>query len=195
MRLFYSLMVLALTASPLFAGDRARERAKAQAAVAVAMAKIQVCDCANCDKEACVGQCSTGGCSLKVETVATKPVVKATTASRYSVPARGFSGHTHTCANGHTWDHTMDGGTHRCPVCGLSQYIVDSGSMRGSVQSGLTQETIYDNDGNAKQVWTMRSPQSASGTSIMGGCSSGGCASGNCPTSYAPQRRGFRLFR
>jgi hypothetical protein len=30
---------------------------------------------------------------------------------------RTFSGHTHTCSKGHQWDHTMDNGTHRCPIC------------------------------------------------------------------------------
>lgn len=33
-------------------------------------------------------------------------------------------GHTHTCANGHTWDHNTNP-THTCQVCGLQQYIQD----------------------------------------------------------------------
>lgn len=37
-----------------------------------------------------------------------------------------FQGHTHTCANGHTWDHTMDNGSHKCPSCGLMQFNVDT---------------------------------------------------------------------
>lgn len=38
---------------------------------------------------------------------------------------KAFVGHTHTCANGHTWDHSMDGGSHVCPTCGLKQTVVD----------------------------------------------------------------------
>lgn len=34
--------------------------------------------------------------------------------------------HTHTCSKGHTWDHSQDGGSHRCPVCGEYQNVVDS---------------------------------------------------------------------
>lgn len=68
-----------------------------------------------------------------------------------------FSGHTHTCANGHTWDHTMDGGSHRCPTCGLSQFIVDQpGAFRGS----------------PRQFYTIGSGS--------------GCANGNCPTYSQP---------
>lgn len=42
-----------------------------------------------------------------------------------SPPFREATGHTHTCANGHTWDHTTNP-THTCQICGLSQYVVDS---------------------------------------------------------------------
>lgn len=37
-------------------------------------------------------------------------------------------GHTHTCANGHTWDH-LSNPTHNCKICGLPQYIQDSRPM------------------------------------------------------------------
>lgn len=42
-----------------------------------------------------------------------------------AAPVRADLGHTHTCSKGHTWNHAMDGGTHRCPVCGEAQFVVD----------------------------------------------------------------------
>ena len=72
-------------------------------------------------------------------------------------------GHTHTCANGHTWDHTQDGGSHRCPVpgCGLTQFVVDA---------------------------TPRAVAAAPLTYQLAPGAAGGCASGNCPTTAAPSR-------
>lgn len=70
-----------------------------------------------------------GVIGTKPVTFPLKPVVQSTPHYE-TVPtvsqSRAAGGHTHTCANGHTWDHSMDGGSHRCPVCGLSQYVVDS---------------------------------------------------------------------
>ncbi len=39
-------------------------------------------------------------------------------------PGNIGDGHTHTCANGHTWNHATHAG-HDCPTCGLSQFIQD----------------------------------------------------------------------
>jgi len=33
-------------------------------------------------------------------------------------------GHTHTCRNGHSWDHTSNP-THNCLICGEPQYTID----------------------------------------------------------------------
>jgi hypothetical protein len=40
------------------------------------------------------------------------------------VEHRAPVGHTHTCANGHTWDHKANPG-HTCQFCGLSQNVQD----------------------------------------------------------------------
>lgn len=75
-------------------------------------------------------------------------------------------GHTHTCPKGHTFDHTMDGGTHRCPYpgCGLPQYVQDP-----------YPRTVY--------------PQTPTYITLPG-TSFGGCPNGSCSV---PQRSG--LFR
>lgn len=41
-----------------------------------------------------------------------------------TLTTRGPIGHTHTCANGHTWDHAANP-SHTCQFCGLSQFIQD----------------------------------------------------------------------
>ena len=46
------------------------------------------------------------------------PVYKTVTTYRSPV------GHTHTCRNGHTWDH-MENPSHVCKICGASQYYQD----------------------------------------------------------------------
>lgn len=67
-------------------------------------------------------------------------------------------GHTHTCANGHTWNHATNP-THNCQVCGLSQYVQDSTPR-------ITNQQSY-------QPLTYSLQQS------------GGCANGQCQ-SYSP---------
>lgn len=60
---------------------------------------------------------------------AAEPAPKAPDVSAATVakPVKtSFSGHTHTCSRGHTWDHTMDGGSHQCPTCGEVQTVIDS---------------------------------------------------------------------
>lgn len=80
-------------------------------------------------------------------------------------------GHTHTCSNGHTWDHTMDGGSHRCPFCGQSQYVVDSTPkvVTGSPVQSSSPVVSY-------QIVPY---------------SSGGCANGQCDVGTAYSRPGF----
>jgi len=53
------------------------------------------------------------------------PPIRTVATQADPTPVRSAVGHTHTCARGHTWDHTMDGGSHNCPVCGLHQTVVD----------------------------------------------------------------------
>jgi hypothetical protein len=78
----------------------------------------------------------------------------------YTAPAtREAVGHTHTCTNGHTWDHSVTSG-HTCPVpgCGLSQYYQDS-YPRAVTTAGATYQPNYT-------------------------LSSGGCANGSCSSGY-----------
>lgn len=91
-----------------------------------------------------------------------------------SAPAtKVASGHTHTCSKGHTWDHTMDGGSHRCPFCGESNFVV---SNRTHVTSLSTTEPSYQ----------------YSLSQSYSGCSGPGCAT----SSPTPSRAvGWRIFR
>lgn len=50
-------------------------------------------------------------------------------------PVPAYQGHTHTCSRGHTWDHSMDGGSHHCPACGEFQNVVDQGPPRRTYSS------------------------------------------------------------
>lgn len=53
----------------------------------------------------------------------TLPVAKQTTTTY--ITYRQPHGHTHTCARGHTWDHTTNP-SHVCKICGLTQYNQDA---------------------------------------------------------------------
>ncbi len=124
--------------------------------------------------------------ALKAEVVALKRQVAALTAVTFpaakaadecpcpvpaSLPAAtvaSAAGHTHTCARGHTWDHSMDGGSHRCPVagCGLTQFVQDSAPRPVAYTLG-TGGSVY---------------------SAGSGCANGACAA-------PPVSRGFGQFR
>lgn len=71
-------------------------------------------------------------------------------------------GHTHTCPNGHTWDHSTNP-THTCQICGLSQFIQDS---------------------TPRMVTSTQKQYSLSESTY----SSSGCAGGNCPTATSSSR-------
>lgn len=61
-----------------------------------------------------------------VAPVVVQPVVPAPTyVDKLVVTHRAPTGqHTHTCPNGHTWDHLANP-THNCQFCGLAQYMQD----------------------------------------------------------------------
>lgn len=81
-----------------------------------------------------------------------------------SPPAiRVASGHTHTCANGHTWDHSINP-THNCQVCGLPQYVQDP--FPRPVMSYSASPSYYP----------------------LPSFSSGGCANGSCSTGVVRRR-------
>lgn len=87
------------------------------------------------------------------------------------VAVRAPQGHTHTCPNGHTWDHSMDGGTHRCPVagCGLMQFVQDPPGR--NVPAASPPVVVYR--------W--------SSSSVGSGCTGAGCE----VAGYAPRRGGL----
>ena len=78
--------------------------------------------------------------------------------------ARAAQGHTHTCANGHTWDHSVTSG-HNCPVCGLFQNVQDA-TPRAVTTGGATYAL----------------PSS-------GGCANGSCSSGGSAARFGLFRR------
>jgi hypothetical protein len=96
-------------------------------------------------------------------------------------------GHTHTCANGHTWDHAANP-THTCQFCGLNQFVVDTRPRAVTVtaapivkQSLPVRAVSYDHE------WDYKTPPLLQ--SLYSSVSAGGCANGQCAT---PSRgRGF----
>ncbi len=83
--------------------------------------------------------------------------IKTPIPQQYKVTNSVGDGHTHTCANGHTWNHATNP-THNCQVCGLPQYVQDSTPRAVSQQN-------YQAPTYSSQL--------------------GGCANGQCQ-SYSP---------
>ncbi len=82
----------------------------------------------------------------------------------HAITHRAPIGHTHTCANGHTWDHSVTAG-HNCPICGQAQYIQDrSPRMVTVVSSPSPARAAQPQYHEVMQLFQ----------------ASGGCASGNC---------------
>jgi len=79
-------------------------------------------------------------------------------------------GHTHTCVNGHTWDHTMDGGSHNCPFCGSRQTTQD----RFAQQVTIVPMVAAASRTNTSSNYTYTESFKASS-----GCANGACATGN----------------
>lgn len=117
----------------------------------VKKAVAPVCTCEACE------------CGLKASTK---------TATKIVVPQviKAPMDHTHTCSKGHTWDHSMDGGTHKCPFCGEVQMTQDR-KLR-AVTGSAASETTY----------TIPSAMS-------------GCANGKCSSSSTGWYLGKRLGR
>lgn len=98
---------------------------------------------------------------------------------------RSPRGHTHTCSNGHTWDHDANP-THKCQFCGVSQFVQDRVSRPVTVERTVQTTTVtqpthtYDHSPTHSSIYSIP------------GVSSGGCANGQCAT---PQTSKFRLFR
>lgn len=95
---------------------------------------------------------------------------------------RQAHGHTHTCANGHTWDHD-ENPTHTCQQCGLSQFYQDTTPrLVQTVRASPASKTLPN-----QMQYNLPSAS-------IGNVS--GCAGGNCPTAtYSSPRRGLGIFR
>lgn len=109
-----------------------------------------------------------------------KPAPATPTVSYRLVPA---TGHTHTCAAGHSWDHTMDGGTHRCPVCGLSQFVVGHAAY------------VYKPVGVSAQTPAAPVQVTQPALSVASACASGACTTGACQSAATTRGRFFLRSR
>lgn len=131
--------------------------------------------CPNCT--GCVNGCNCvgGGSFCKNQACSTTSPLVARAAPvetfQLAPSVRAAVGHTHTCANGHTWDHTVTAG-HNCPVCGLPQYVQDSRPRMVNTAGGAVRATPVA----APSSFSSETFQSYS----LGGCSAGGCAGGSC---------------
>lgn len=107
------------------------------------------------------------------------PPAAAVAATKTVITHRAPIGHTHTCANGHTWDHQANP-THTCQFCGKTQYVQDSGARPVTVLSKVQVES--------KQVAPVAPPVPATITFPqlrMRAVQSGGCANGQCASPYS----------
>lgn len=86
-------------------------------------------------------------------------------------------GHTHTCKNGHTWDHSVTSG-HSCPVCGVEQWIQDTRPRPVTAVSSSSGCA----SGNCPTA-VAASPFTSGVKYTIGSSSGSGCATGNCPTA------------
>lgn len=94
-------------------------------------------------------------------------------------------GHTHTCRNGHTWDHQVTAG-HNCPTCGLYQNVIDG--PRRAVETTVYTDATRDwhPTPTGTRVVTVQ-PDSTWPSSpeirYTFPQSVGGCPNGQCPTA------------
>lgn len=84
-------------------------------------------------------------------------------------------GHTHTCANGHTWDHSITS-SHNCPTCGLFQ----------------NQQDVFPRPVTTAPQSSVFASPFASPIQVSGGCANGRCEVVSSP-SLAPQNEGWYL--
>lgn len=120
-------------------------------------------------------------------------------------------GHTHTCANGHTWDHSANPG-HQCQTCGQSQFVQDrtprpvTVTVRQRIRRSVVTSIPLDPDPppiiraasftpafvqpNKISVTVTAPSQSYSPSASGGGCSNGQCQS----AMMTPTRRGLFGF-
>lgn len=141
---------------------------------------------------ACDCGCSTGAPCVclssvkppkKLPEVPPPPVVKQEVKTQViTVPVlthRQPMGHTHTCVNGHTWDHAMTAG-HNCPICGAAQYVQDRTPRMVTVRTTTTRVVPVTTQATLPIAVPGRATTQYPANPFQSG---GGCASGNCPNA------------
>lgn len=139
-------------------------------------ARADLCDCRNC-KCGIACDCADSVVNTKTAKSVVKqspPVVKQSLATRSPV------GHTHTCKNGHTWDHSVTA-SHNCPFCGAYQNVQDRISRPVTTAKAATPPWIASPP-----------PVTMSLTTLQSSVSAGGCANGQCSNV---SRGGFFRWR
>lgn len=114
-------------------------------------------------------------------------------------------GHTHTCGNGHTWDHQANPG-HICLSCGLSQYTQDRSPRRvlfrrpavvqpvdtpwnppvARTVTAVTTTRVARVEWNPPAVRPVRLIPLVAVT-VSGVSGGGGCVGGFCPAASSPR--------
>jgi hypothetical protein len=116
-------------------------------------------------------QCTIDSSRVWVITESAVVAKKATTQTIFTT--RVPQGHTHTCVNGHTWDHAANP-THVCKFCGASQFVVDSPSRPVTVVRTFQVQA----EATAPQTRAPAAPL----FSVFRSVQAGGCANGQCST-------------
>jgi hypothetical protein len=145
------IRVLTLAVVALLASDAKAQRFRPMDQPKAAASPA--CTCTNC-------QC--GAAAKVVPAIPAPPVVTPLPTTRAAV------GHTHTCRNGHTWDHS-ENPTHNCRICGAFQNVQDRTPRPVTVTRAVQSAPPVI---RAAPV-TIRLPQTS------------GCANGNCASPYS----------
>ncbi len=101
-------------------------------------------------------------------------VVAKKTTTQTVFATRAPIGHTHTCVNGHTWDHQANP-SHKCQYCGAVQYVQD----RSPRPVTVTRTVVVDAPAPSA-LPPARAVQQNTSFYILPRSSAGGCANGQC---------------
>lgn len=99
-------------------------------------------------------------------------VVAKKTTTQTVFATRAPRGHTHTCANGHTWDHDANP-THKCQYCGAVQYVQDRSPRPVTVTRTVVNAPV-------QSAPAPRAVQQTAAFYFLPRLSAGGCANGQC---------------
>lgn len=96
---------------------------------------------------------------------------------------RSPQGHTHTCPNGHTWDHSATPG-HNCPICGSAQFVQDRSPRMVTVMRTVKVETPEVAYASVPQTAPAIAAPAQTYLSPVIYKARGGCANGSCSRSF-----------